>query len=182
MPLLFIFAYFVVETLAFWGVSKLIGTGWALIALFVTMFFGMSIALFEVRRLMSRQVVSDGHGALYVKQEGVGKLAGNVGLTLTGGLLLSAPGFVSTLLGLLLIFPPTRSLLRTLLGFGIFRSMENAGVRFYERAHMGQPQESYGSFADPSGAHHEVIDADLDEDELRQWSENLDPDDFNGDK
>ena len=36
--------YMVAETLTFWAVSTWIGVGWALIALFVTMFFGMSIA------------------------------------------------------------------------------------------------------------------------------------------
>ena len=61
------------------------------------------------------------------------------------------------------------------------------GVRIYEASPMAQQHDSYGnfgsfgqasgqSFGQSSGQSdsHEVID----EEELRKWSENLDPDDF----
>lgn len=185
MPVFCILAYFLVETLAFWGVCVWIGTGWALAALFITMLCGMSIALWEVRRLMSQQVISDGHGGLYVKRQGVGKLAGNVGLTLAGGLLLSAPGFVSCVVGLFLIIAPTRAIVRRAVGVRIFRSVEKAGLRFYERANMGQPRENYGSFAagvgDERGSDSVPQDEIINEAELRRWSDSLDPDDFKKD-
>lgn len=152
MPLLLFIAYFVLETLAFWGVVKLIGLGWAIVALFATMFFGMSIAAWEARRQLAR------------RGQAPGKVAGNVGLTIVGGLLLSAPGFVSTLLGLLLILPPTRSLTRQLLGATVMRRVEKAGLRVYQAA----PTTSYGTFGG------EVID----EEEIKAWSENVSPEDF----
>ena len=43
MPL-FIFAYFLIEALAFFGVAKLIGVGWALLATFALMFLGGALA------------------------------------------------------------------------------------------------------------------------------------------
>lgn len=172
MPVIFIFLYFLLETLCFWAVASAIGLGWAIVALFVTMFFGMSIAMFEVRRLMRRQVTAGKDGVLYVKEEGAGAAAGNVGLTIAGGLLLSAPGFVTTALGLLLIIPPTRAILRKLLGFGLFRKLENVGARVYQ-ASQRSDAASYGSFGPRAGSP-EVID----EDELRQWTDTVDPDDF----
>ena len=157
MPVLFFFAYFVLETLAFYGVAKLLGVGWALIALFVTMFFGMAVAMWEVRRLMARQIVRDkASGALYMKQEGAGKLAGNVGLTIAGGILLSIPGFLTAIVGILLLLPPTRALTRKLMGFSFIR---------------GAQHNSYGTFG--SGGY-EVVD----EEEIHRWSESVNPEDF----
>ena len=66
MPFMYFALYMVAETLTFWAVSKWIGVGWALIALFVTMFFGMSIAGLEVRRLMGKQVERTGDGTYAV--------------------------------------------------------------------------------------------------------------------
>lgn len=196
MPLVLFFAYFFLETLTFWAVSQWIGVGWALVALFATMFFGMSLAMFEVRRMMSSKVVKADDGALYMQDSTPGKTAGNVGLTIAGGVLLSLPGFLSTVLGALLIFPPTRALFRTMATISIFRSVERLGVRMYEHSPMSQHHANYGSFNAPQG------DADstqedayraqqsrwpsqpdrdplvIDEDEIRRWSESLDPKDF----
>ena len=62
MPFLYLVLYMLAETLAFWAVAEWIGVFWALIALFITMFFGMSIASIEVRRLMGKQVEQAGDG------------------------------------------------------------------------------------------------------------------------
>lgn len=173
MPVLFFFAYFVLETLAFYGVAKLLGVGWALTALFVTMFFGMAVAMWEVRRLMARQIVQDkASGALYMKQEGAGKLAGNVGLTIAGGILLSIPGFLTAIVGILLLLPPTRALTRKLMGFSFMRGVERMGMRVYEASPIPDAQHnSYGTFG--SGGY-EVID----EEEIHRWSESVNPEDF----
>lgn len=200
MPLVLFFAYFFLETLTFWAVAKWIGVGWALVALFVTMFFGMSIAMFEVRRMMSAKVVKGEDGALYMQDSTPGKTAGNVGLTIAGGVLLSLPGFLSTILGALLIFPPTRALFRAMATISIFRSVEKLGVRMYEQSPMSNNHTSYGSFGvDPNEStstgtqstygqwgsgqqsrpeHDPMV---IDEDEIRQWTENLDPEDFGKD-
>lgn len=187
MPILYLVLYMLAETLAFWAVAEWIGVFWALIALFITMFFGMSIAGIEVRRLMGKQVEQAGDGTYYVRDDNVGKTAGNVGLTLAGGMLLSLPGFLTSFLGILLIFAPTRSLFRKFMAVSIYRKVERMGVCIYEASPMAQQHDSYGnfgsfgqaagqSFGQSSGQSdsHEVID----EEELRNWSENLDPDDF----
>ncbi|QPK80179.1 FxsA family protein [Corynebacterium lizhenjunii] len=180
MPLLYFFFYFVVETVAFWAMVKAIGLGWTLVALFATMIFGMSVAMWEVRRLLAQQASARTRGS-------TGALAGNVGLTIMGGLLLTVPGFVSSAFGLLLMFPPTRALMRRALGVRLVRGLEDAGVRFYQASPMADAARatSYGSFRAAGGP--EVIDAedipadaaeDIDEEEITRWSQNVDPDDF----
>lgn len=199
MPLIYFIAYMILETLSFWAVSSWIGVGWALLALVVTMLFGMSIATMEVRRLMSSQVVQGEDGSLHVRDGKPGRMAGNVGLTMVGGILLTLPGFVTTFLGILFIFPPTRAVLRTVLTLQIFRAIENAGIRLYNASPMSQSSTSYGTFGRPgdqgagrdttaarraaAGGHpsaqsHEVIDEEIDEEEIRRWSESLNPEDF----
>lgn len=188
MPFLVFFIYIFFETLAFWAVSQWIGLGWALLALFVCMFFGMSVAGVEVRRLMSHQVVKGEDGVYYMDTAQAGRTAGNVGLTLLGGLMLSMPGFVSTVFGILLILPPTRALIRTVVAASLYRKLENVGAKMYEASPMHHNHASYGSFgaADPgtpSSAHPSMQgpnpDAQvIDEEEIQRWSEQVSPEDF----
>lgn len=188
MPFLYFALYMVAETLTFWAVSTWIGVGWALIALFVTMFFGMSIAGIEVRRLMGKQVERTADGTYVVRTGNMGKTASNVGLTLVGGMLLSLPGFLTTLLGALLIFSPTRAIFRTIMAASMYRKIENMGIKIYEATPMAQQHDSYGDFG--SFGHGQAAQSGhpstqepgthgvLDEEEIRRWTENLDPDDF----
>ena len=103
-------------------------------------------------------------------------------------MLLSLPGFLTTILGALLIFSPTRAIIRTVMAASLYRKIENMGVKIYEATPMAQQHDTYGdfgSFGRGQAAHsghpstqdagpHEV----LDEEEIRRWTENLDPDDF----
>ena len=182
MPFVLFIAYILLESLAFWAVAQWIGVLWALLALALTMLFGMSIASWEVRRMMSSRIRTSGDGAYVMEDPTPGKTAGNVGLTMVGGLLLSLPGFVSTIMGALLIFAPTRSVIRSVLAASMFKKIENMGVRVYEASPMAQHRDTYGSFgaatagpgAGSAGQSHEVID----EEELRDWTEHVKPEDF----
>ena len=202
MPfMLVLFLYIVLEGLAFVGIANLIGLGWTLLLLLATMLFGMTIASLEVRRIMHGKTTRTEDGSVIMEDATPGRTAGNVGLTLAGGVLLSLPGFLTTFLGILLILPPTRALLRTLLSAKLFKSVENLGVRFYDASPMAGQHDSYGSFGNPgnpggpaggfgasraTGSHpsaqstgsqpdnHEVID----EEEIRSWTESISPEDF----
>ena len=157
--------------MAFWAVAEWIGVLWALLALALTMLFGMTIASWEVRRMMVSRIRQTDDGVYVMEDPTPGKTAGNVGLTMVGGILLSLPGFVSTVFGALLIFAPTRSIIRTLLAASMFRKIENMGVRVYEASPMAQHRDSYGSFGtfdagasgdgmggmDQTGQSHEVL-------------------------
>lgn len=176
MPVVYFFAYFFLEALAFWAVSVWLGIGWALLILFITMFFGMTIAGFEARRLMNANVRKDADGQLVYADKTPGRTAGNVGLTMAGGILLSVPGFVTTIVGLLLIIPPTRALIRNILAARLFNAINRMGMRVFEASPMAQNHTTFGQFtsARPATDPVEVID----EDEIRRWSESADPDDF----
>ena len=82
--------------MAFWAVAEWIGVLWALLALALTMLFGMTIASWEVRRMMVSRIRQTEDGVYVMEDPTPGKTAGNVGLTMVGGILLSLPGFVST--------------------------------------------------------------------------------------
>ena len=185
MPFLLFIAYILLETLAFWAVAEWIGVLWALLALALTMFFGMTIASWEVRRMMVSRIRQTEDGVYVMEDPTPGKTAGNVGLTMVGGILLSLPGFVSTIIGVLLIFAPTRSVIRTLLAASMFRKIEDMGVRVYEASPMAQHRDSYGSFGSfgPGAAGSAMggsgqADEVLDEDEIRTWTQHVKPEDF----
>ena len=196
MPfMLVLFVYLVLEGLAFVGIAQLIGLGWTLLLLLATMLFGMTIASLEVRRIMSGKTKRTEDGSVIMEDATPGRTAGNVGLTLAGGVFLSLPGFITTFIGIFLILPPTRALLRNMLSVKLFKSVENMGVRFYDASPMSGQHESYGNFGGFGGfgpsaggqgsaaqgpassnkpENHEVID----EDEIRSWTESLNPEDF----
>ncbi|MFV8394635.1 FxsA family protein [Corynebacterium hindlerae] len=163
MPLIIALPYFLIEALAFWGVSEAIGVGWALLALFLCFFGGLFLAAFEMKRI--------GRVALHQQQVNPGRLAGDYGLLAAGAILVAAPGFVTTALGLLLIVPPTRALARKALAKKLRVKIENLGMRGFEATNRYREHTVYGSFADPNKP---VID----EDELKDWSDNVKPEDF----
>ena len=155
IPLL---AYFLVEALAFFLVAKAIGVGWALLAIFVLMIAGGAAASMALRN----SLLQAAHG-----RSSVGKLAGDSALLIGGWTLSVIPGFVTSLIGLPLVFGPTRALIRKTMTKRARAAVENLGVRVYDATPMGQFQTSYGSFKQQGDAQPQepVIDAD----ELEQW-------------
>ena len=51
VPVLIAIPYFLIEALAFWGVARWLGVGWALILLFLFFFGGLFLAATEMRRI-----------------------------------------------------------------------------------------------------------------------------------
>lgn len=168
MPFVILFFYMLAEFLAFWAVASLIGFGWALVALLATVFLGIVITRVELRRIAASQAslvqrlqnqraggldddvfnsdVLNGEDLQKMHAQQNRKSAGDIGLTLAGALLLSIPGFVTAIIGLLLVFPLTRPIIRGFLLGRMLRSMEKLGVRFFEASSAGRKTASYGSF------------------------------------
>lgn len=155
MPLL-MFAYFAVEVLAFWGIANLIGLGWALLAVLALMAFGAFAASVSLRSALTRAAQG---------RSSVGRLAGDSALLIVGWALCIVPGFVSSTIGLLLVLPPTRALVRGMLTTRVRRNIEQMGMRVYESGPMSRYRTSYGSFAPENRASDKVIDAE----ELEKW-------------
>lgn len=160
MPVALI-AYFLVEALAFYGVSQLVGVGWALLLIFVLMALGALCAAVSLRGAL----VEAAHG-----RSSVEKLAGDSALLLVGWVLSIVPGFATSFAGLLLIFGPTRALIRRSLTAKVQRDVEDFSVRVFNSSPLAHRTTSYGHFgtaaAAPEGARgtndpaHPVIDAE----------------------
>ncbi|ERA55848.1 phage T7 F exclusion suppressor FxsA [Corynebacterium diphtheriae DSM 43988] len=88
---------------------------------------------------------------------------------------LQCPGFVTSIAGLLLIFTPTRALVRNLLAKKLRTKIEELGAKSFEATNAYRQQAHYGSFAQPNTS--EVID----EEEIQSWTRNLKPEDFGSD-
>jgi len=106
----------VVEVAVVAAVSSWIGFGWTVLALLVTSLLGGWL----VRREGARAWRS--FSAAVAEGRSPGREALDGVLILLGGLLVLLPGFVSDVLGLLCLLPPTRRLLgRALVGWALTR-------------------------------------------------------------
>ena len=155
MRLLF-FAYFVIEVLAFIGVARLIGLGWAFLAVFALSVLGGVGANIALRNSLTR--AAGGRNSL-------GRFAGDSAILAAGWILCILPGFVSSLVGLVLIFPPTRALVRRSLTAKATKAVEDFSMRVYSASPVSRQFTSYGTFRTEQPGGGDVIDAD----ELEQW-------------
>lgn len=157
MPLL-LFTYFVVEVLAFLGVAKLIGVGWAFLAIFLLMILGGLVSAMSMRSVLT-SVAQGG--------ESIGEFAGDTALLIAGWAMCVVPGLVSSLFGLLMVLEPTRTLMRRGLTTRVRKDLEEFGMQIYNASPMAQQRTSYGTFNQPrtGGQSGDVIDAD----ELERW-------------
>lgn len=166
--------YFIIEILAFIGVVMWLGIGWAIGLLFIAFFGGLALAAVEMQRISRSAAAQQATG-----QGSPGAIAGNIGLTAAGAILVVMPGFVSSILGLLLIIPLTRAIIRRILAKRLRSMIENLGVRGFEAANGYRTQASYGAFGSADGfgsaANEPVV---LDEEEIQEWTSDLKPEDF----
>ncbi|APT84736.1 FxsA family protein [Corynebacterium aquilae] len=166
MPIAIAIPYILAEALAFYLVSKLIGTGWALLALLLCFFFGLLIAAIEMRRIATMAA----HG-----QRAPGTAMGDLGLIAAGSMGVALPGFITTIGGLLLIFGPTRSIVRKIMARKIRQRIEVFGTHAYETAASYGTRANYGSFVVDEQPQQQPQPSDED---IETWSKNVDPQDF----
>lgn len=162
MPLIILLPYIIIEALAFWLVSNWIGVGPALLLLIACLFIGAVIAAWQMRSIAM---------AAARRPEAMGKTAGDFGLTAAGAIFMAMPGFVTSIIGLLLMLPPTRAILRGMLAKKLRTKIEEVGVRSFEMTNQYRQQTSYGNFGGT------VIDDD-DEENIQKWTRNVRPEDF----
>lgn len=164
MPIL---VYFLIEALAFWGVSRLVGVGWALVGIFALMLIGALTASPALRSELER--ASSGNGT-------VGQFAGGTALVAAGWALAIIPGYVTSLTGLILLLRPTRELVRKSMANSLRKRVEDFGVQVYDASPMKRRSTSYGTFGDGST----VIDAEPDpsDEDIENWSRDARPEDF----
>ena len=175
MPfLLAVVPYLLIEAVTFWAVATWIGVGWALLTVFILMAVGIVAAGVEMQRV--------GRSAA-ARRITPGRMAGDYGLLTVGAILAGLPGIASSVLGLLLIFPPSRAIARKVLAKKLVKSVEDFGVRSFEATNAYRTGASYGTFGDPEGG---AGGSDgprsrgtiIDEDEIDEWTRTMRPEDF----
>ncbi|WKD59311.1 FxsA family protein [Corynebacterium caspium] len=158
----FLAIYFVAEVLTIIVLSNSFGFGRTLLLFFGASILGMFLAVLEFRHCVL---------ALRRRPKDL-NILGNIGLTAVGGFLLALPGILTTIFGLLLIFAPTRALIRMLLAQQLSDKIARFGVRSAVRADVYRRQAANNSFNPRAAA--EIIP----EEEIARWAENLAPEDF----
>ncbi|WP_246846974.1 FxsA family protein [Corynebacterium sp. sy039] len=170
MPLIIpALVYIVVESVVFWLVAHLIGTGWALLLLIAFFFLGLILATMQMRSIAARLA----HG-----KATPGKALGNLGLVAAGCVFITLPGFVSSAIGFLLINSGTRSVIQTRLSKKMRKKIEDLGMRGFEATNQYRQRSSYGYFADTHTDAAPSSPSEEDETSIRIWSQHVDPDDF----
>lgn len=120
----------VVPALEIWGLitaGRYIG-GWQTFALIVlTGFIGAFLAKREGRKVwtLARLQMNQGQVPAQSILDGI--------CIFTGGLLLVTPGFITDIIGFLLVIPPTRAIIRVWLAIFIRKKMLNGTFRIFLR-------------------------------------------------
>ncbi|KHL11142.1 UPF0716 protein FxsA [Mumia flava] len=153
----------VVEIAVALAVARLIGGGLTLLAL-----VGLSVLGVVVLRTVSRRAwreLREAARAPAGTAPGVGSRTGDRGLLALSGLLLVLPGFLTALVGLVLLLPPVRALARHRTGAWVVSSGAfAASERFASRA--GRPDGSDstvvpGEVVDEAGGNGPVVEGEI---------------------
>jgi len=199
MPAALLVLYVIIEVVAFTLLASWIGFGWALLALVGLFFLGVVVAAIEVRRLSVR-AFEDARAATESGDEeqarralaNAGTMVADSAMLMVGSILLALPGFVTTILGLLLILPPTRWLLKVVGGATAarwFQKMGSNGMFIVQQRGVSFPGDEAGfpgGFpgmfpGGPAGAGGSAGARSADElrdEDIDSFFENLDPSDF----
>ena len=98
------------EVVVFVLVAAWIGVGWTLLAALATTALGWALLARQGTRALA-ELRERARG-----RQPAGRALGDAGLIAAGGLLMVLPGFIGDVIGLLCLLPPTRFLMRALLG------------------------------------------------------------------
>ena len=131
--------YVLVETLVFYAVAKWLGVGTALLLLLGVFFGGFLVALWQMSRL-GRLAQRRG-----LSPRDSSRLLGDMGLVAAGTVEVTLPGFVSSVVGLVLIVPVTRAVVRRVVAKRLQERISVVGARSFERVYQSRPRTSYGS-------------------------------------
>lgn len=102
--------YVVVEVAALWAVASWIGVGWAILLVMLGTAAGVIAFGTQTRRLVE-SLAGGRPGERGGRARGPARQLAEGSMSATGVALLLVPGLVTSVLGLLLLFPPTRRLL-----------------------------------------------------------------------
>jgi UPF0716 protein FxsA len=134
------------------AVGHVIGLGWTVLLLLLSAVVGSWLVRREGRRAWNAFSTALAAGRPPAREVADGALV------LTGGVLMVVPGFLTDVIGLLCLLPPTRSFMRRLLTARLTRRMLGTSVRTVRsRRGPGRPYDPPGPA--PSGTR--VIDGEV---------------------
>ncbi|TDD65209.1 FxsA family protein [Jiangella aurantiaca] len=152
------FALGVIELITLVMVANWVGLGWALLLLLGTSILGVALLRIEGLRAWQelRAAAADGR---FPQDEPESVPASSARMADTGarilsGVLLTFPGFVTDLMGLVLLIPPIRRGVGRRLAASAFRTFP--GRRGHGMGGLGRPGGP-GSAGGPGGIHHGVV-------------------------
>ena len=164
MPLLLFFVFVVfpaVEIYVIVQVEQVIGFGWTLFALVAGAAVGSYVMRLAGaswwRALRGRATVdgagSEGSGGAVVQGRPDGTAAARAALLFLAGLLIFLPGYISDVVGLVLLLPPVRALLQTATAAWFVRRFTSVtgpgGVRLWTRTDRIVPGQVVREDGDP---------------------------------
>lgn len=114
LPLL----YILTEILVFVLVGQWIGFGWTILLVLATFIGGMMLAGWQFRELVRRSMTD---------RTRPGRLTADAALSAVGAVLVALPGLFTAVLGILMLLPPTRSLIRRALGGALRAKLTGLG-------------------------------------------------------
>lgn len=128
LPLLYIFA----EILFFILMGMWIGVGWTILLTIAAFVGGIALAGWQFRELVRRTLQDQQHP---------GRLTADAALTAVGAVLVAIPGLLTALFGIVLLVPPTRTLVRKAIGSSMRRTLaEFGGASFTTVSGVSMPQ------------------------------------------
>lgn len=132
-------AYVLVELAVLAGLTWVIGLGWTLLVLLATAAVGFAMAGSQARRQLMRlqQIHTDPRGAV-----------ADSALVALGTVLVLIPGLVSSLVGTLMLLPPTRSAIRPAAGVLLARGLLSPAGQVRVMT-VGDPRLRYGGGGGP---------------------------------
>jgi UPF0716 protein FxsA len=138
--------YVIVEMAVIVGLTATIGFGYTLLALIGTFLLGVVLAGSQVRRQLAKlqQGMKDPQGAVT-----------DSALVALGSVLIFVPGLVTTVVGLLMLTPPTRAVMRPVAGLIAARGLARQVTIVNLGGAPGAPTRGRGQYIDG-----EVVDVE----------------------
>lgn len=160
-------AYVLVELAVLVGLTWAVGLGWTLLVLLATAVVGFAIAGSQARRqLMRLQEFRAYPRGAYPRGANPRGAVADSALIAMGTVLVFIPGLLSSLVGTLMLLPPTRSVIRpaagVLLNRGLLAPAGRVTVMSVGGTYLGSPYPGgYTTYTDPQPGYGDYIDGEV---------------------
>ncbi|MBV7295485.1 FxsA family protein [Corynebacterium sp. TAE3-ERU12] len=138
--------YIIAELVAIWALAQWIGWLWTVLVIMALFFFGMIFAAVQMRKVAEASLTG----------QRPGRVVADSAMVFVGSIFVALPGLVNTICGLLMIAPPTRTMLRRIISRATMAWIENTAtssmtiVRTNMKSKGYDPDAGQGLFGTPN--------------------------------